>query len=300
MGVLAPDPADHAEASSLVRLDRIKGPILDMAAPRDLDPPGAGRDPELESGESGMGCAPVIKSASPAKAGAQVIRGAARGRCALNPLRYAQELAEFPPARSARSVAANARHIYMSKKPCLVHIYLLFQREDGHMNMNANQAVLARRQLERRLAPLREAKPVAPPRGWIRAIRESLGMTTRQLAARMGVGPSRIPVIEKAEITGATTLKTLRDAAEALNCTFVYAFVPIKPLDEILEDRAGLKVGRDLARLDHTMRLENQALLKSDLRAEQRRMVDRVLSGALRGLWDDDHQQDHHPHDRDA
>jgi predicted DNA-binding mobile mystery protein A len=163
--------------------------------------------------------------------------------------------------------------------------------------MNTDQAILARKQLERRLAPLREAKPVVPPRGWIRAIRDSLGMTTRQLAARMSVGPSRIPVIEKAEITGATTIKTLRDAAEALNCTFVYAFVPVKPLDEILEDRAKLKVRQDLARLDQTMRLENQAILKSDLEDEQRRMVEQVLSGSLRGLWDDDLQHDHHNRD---
>ena len=159
--------------------------------------------------------------------------------------------------------------------------------------MNADQAILARKQLERRLAPLREAKPVVPPRGWIRAIREALGMTTRQLAARMEAAPSRISVIEKAEVSGATTLKTMREAAEALNCTFVYAFVPVKPLDEILQDRARRKVLNDIERLDHTMRLENQALLRPDLKTEQERMVASLLSGSLRGLWDDDHHHDH-------
>lgn len=154
--------------------------------------------------------------------------------------------------------------------------------------MNTDQAALARKQLERRLAPLRHAMPVAPPKGWIKAIRESLGMTARQLAARMGVAPSRIPAIEKAEVTGATTIKTLRQAAEAMDCTFVYAFVPTKPLDDILRDRAKRKARADVARLDHTMRLENQALLKSDLEAEQQRIIDLILSGSLRGLWDDE------------
>lgn len=153
--------------------------------------------------------------------------------------------------------------------------------------MNKNQASLARKQLERRLAPLREAKITAPSRGWIKAIREALGMTARQLAARMDASPSRIPVIEKAEVTGATTIKTLREAAEAMNCTFVYAFVPTKPLDEILRERAVQKTRQDIARLDHTMRLENQALLKSDLDDEQRRMVELILSGSLKGLWED-------------
>ena len=152
--------------------------------------------------------------------------------------------------------------------------------------MNKTQAALARKQLERRLAPVRDMTLVAPPRGWIRAIRESLGMTARQLAARMGVAPSRIPVIERAEVSGATTLRTLRQAAAAMNCTFVYAFVPIEPLDDILRERALHKARNDLSRLDHTMRLENQALLPSDLAAEERHAVDSILSGSLRGLWD--------------
>ena len=154
--------------------------------------------------------------------------------------------------------------------------------------MNDNRAALARKQLERRLAPLRGMTLVAPPKGWIKAIRESLGMTARQLAARMGVAPSRIPAIEKAEVTGATTLRTLRQTAAAMNCAFVYAFVPIEPLDDILRERATEKARKDVSRLDHTMRLENQALLKSDLEDEQQRTLDLILAGSLRGLWDDE------------
>lgn len=153
--------------------------------------------------------------------------------------------------------------------------------------MNKNQAALARKQLERRIAPMRDLPLAAPPRGWMKAIREALGMTTRQLAARMGASPSRVPTIEKAEVSGATTIKTLREAAAAMNCTFVYAFVPNKPLEEILRDRAAQKAGRDIARLDHTMRLENQALLKSDLEDERRRMIDRILAESGRTLWED-------------
>ncbi len=154
--------------------------------------------------------------------------------------------------------------------------------------MNNQQLALARKQLERRLAPLREMALTAPPKGWVKAIREALGMTARQLAARMGVAPSRVAAIEKAEISGATTLKTLRHVAAAMDCAFVYAFVPVEPLDDILRKRATLKVEADVARLDHTMRLENQALLAPDLEAERQRMVEHALSGSLRGLWDDE------------
>lgn len=154
--------------------------------------------------------------------------------------------------------------------------------------MNDRQSALARKQLERRLAPLRDMMLMPPPKGWIKAIRESLGMTARQLAARMGVAPSRIPVIEKAEVTGSTTLRTLRQAAASMNCTFIYAFVPIEPLDDILRARAIQKAHKDVAHLNHTMRLENQALRESDLEAEKQRAINLVLSGSLRGLWDEE------------
>jgi hypothetical protein len=60
----------------------------------------------------------------------------------------------------------------------------------------------------------------------------------------------------------------------------------------VLRERALQKARKDVSRLDHTMRLENQALLKSDLVAEQQRTTDLILSGSLRGLWDED--SDHH------
>jgi predicted DNA-binding mobile mystery protein A len=153
--------------------------------------------------------------------------------------------------------------------------------------MNKNQATLARKQLERRVAPLRELAVMPPPRGWMKAIREALGMSTRQLATRLKAAPSRVSAIEKAEVSGATTLKTLREAAAALNCTFVYAFVPTKPLDDIMRDRAAQKAAQDIARLDHTMQLENQALRKADLADEQRRMIDQILADSPRSLWAD-------------
>jgi predicted DNA-binding mobile mystery protein A len=152
--------------------------------------------------------------------------------------------------------------------------------------MNSDQAALARKQLERRIAPLRNLSIALPPRGWVKAIRDSLGMSARQLAARMGVAPSRVAAIEEAEVAGATTLRTLRQAAAAMNCAFVYAFVPIQPLDDIVRERATQKAREDVSRLDHTMRLESQALLASDLDAEQRRSVERLISGSLRRLWD--------------
>jgi predicted DNA-binding mobile mystery protein A len=151
--------------------------------------------------------------------------------------------------------------------------------------MSEKQAHLARKSLERRLRRLREERLSSPSRGWTKAIREALGMTSRQLAERMGVAPSRVAAIEKAETTGAITMRTLREAAEALDCEFVYAFVPRKPLDDILFDQAERKVRNELAHLNHMMRLENQAVGPQDLEEQKRRIIADYLSRYRRRLW---------------
>ena len=60
-------------------------------------------------------------------------------------------------------------------------------------------------QLDRRFADIESlaGKAQRPPRGWIRAIRQALGMTTGQLAQRMGVKQPRVVELEKSESTDA-------------------------------------------------------------------------------------------------
>src|SRR5262245_24223753 len=96
-----------------------------------------------------------------------------------------------------------------------------------------------RQQLDKRIAALRPLTGMAKPhRGWVRAIRETLGMTTRQLADRMGISQPTLVRLEKSEAAGTITLTSLERAAQALGCRVVYALVPLKPLTETVEDRA--------------------------------------------------------------
>jgi len=67
---------------------------------------------------------------------------------------------------------------------------------------------------------------IHPPKGWLRYKRDKFGITGPQLAAKMGVTKQRISALEKAELSGAASLKTMRQAAAALGCDFVYALVP--------------------------------------------------------------------------
>ncbi|MBM4128305.1 MAG: mobile mystery protein A [Nitrospira sp.] len=147
---------------------------------------------------------------------------------------------------------------------------------------------LARKHLDKRLAHWQPTSELAcPPRGWIRAIREAIGMTTAQLAKRLNVSQPRVFALEKSEVSGALTLDTISRVAQALDCTFVYAIVPNTSLEDMVKQQAQKKVAARLARVDHTMKLEAQGLSDADLAAERERIVNELLKGNLRGLWDE-------------
>jgi predicted DNA-binding mobile mystery protein A len=144
------------------------------------------------------------------------------------------------------------------------------------------------RHLDKRFTTLRPfAKSSRPPKGWLRAIRDALGMTTAQLARRLNVSQPRITELEQSEVNGNVTLHTLQRAAEALGCRFVYALIPERPLAETVEKRAELVANRQLAAVQHSMSLEDQAV--KDKKAGdnlRRQFIDELLRRPAR-LWDE-------------
>ena len=148
--------------------------------------------------------------------------------------------------------------------------------------------VTAHEQLDKRLLALRPlAQTIRPSRGWVRAVRETLGMTTRQLAVRLGVSQPRIIKLEKGEADGSITLDSLERAARALGCRLVYALVPEKPLGETLRERASLIADRQFASVEQTMRLEDQGVPgKGGHKEVLQHLVEELLRRPAR-LWDE-------------
>jgi predicted DNA-binding mobile mystery protein A len=144
------------------------------------------------------------------------------------------------------------------------------------------------RHLDKRFAALRAlAKTPRPPKGWLRAVRDALGMTTAQFARRLGVSQPRVIELEQSEVGGGVTLHTLQRAAEALGCRLVYVLVPERPLAETVRERAELVAERQLASVEHTMRLEDQAVQGKKAGKElRRRLIEDLLHRPAR-LWDE-------------
>jgi predicted DNA-binding mobile mystery protein A len=152
--------------------------------------------------------------------------------------------------------------------------------------MKNDTRLRARQRLDERLLVLKpEDRFRTPPKGWIRAIRDALGMTGVQFAERLGIRPQSVDALEKSEANGAIQLKTLRRAAEALDCTIVYALVPKTSLEGVVRERARKIAKRDLDRVAHTMKLEAQETADANLEARIEAYMRDVLKE--RDLWNE-------------
>lgn len=155
------------------------------------------------------------------------------------------------------------------------------------MTVFQRRASLCRRQLDAAVGSRLSAKiPPRPARGWVAAIRSALGMTTRQLAARMGMRQPSLIALEKAEVAGTISLNTLRRAAEALDCDLAYVLVPRRPLDETVKRRARAIAEAHVAAASHSMQLEGQGISPRARAAEVKRLADSLVNTGSR-LWKD-------------
>jgi len=130
---------------------------------------------------------------------------------------------------------------------------------------------IARSQLDRRLAQIRDTGPLldTPRGGWVKALRQALGMPQAYLAERMGVSRQAVSRLEQREADGSATLMALERAAHAMGGRVVYRAV----------SRAKQMAGS----VRHTMRLEDQEPV-SDLDEATKELAEELLSSPGR-LW---------------
>ena len=147
---------------------------------------------------------------------------------------------------------------------------------------------LARKQLDKTLQQFQVLGGTKlPRRGWVRTIRNALGMSARQLAARLGISQQRVAQIEKHEMAGGLTIKAMQKVAEGLDCRFVYGFIPYDSLEATVSRQARRVALRRLDRASHTMDLEDQALAKEENDDILTEMVTELTSEIPSNLWDE-------------
>lgn len=137
----------------------------------------------------------------------------------------------------------------------------------------------------------RDLKPIAgtivPERGWLNAIRTALGMSLRQLGSRLSITTQSVKEIEDREADGSITLKTLREAARALDLDLAYVLIPrTESLEAMIEKRAGQVARSIVLRTSNSMGLEEQEVSSERIEKAIRSKADELIRTMPRYLWD--------------
>ncbi len=122
-----------------------------------------------------------------------------------------------------------------------------------------------------------------PLQGWIKTIRELLGMTTIQFAKRLKVSQPRLTFIEKNEKN--LKLSTMEKIADELNCDFVYALVPREKVNDIIYNRAKEKALNIVTKVNNNMSLENQLSENKEILEDT---IEYLISKKATKIWDED------------
>jgi predicted DNA-binding mobile mystery protein A len=129
-----------------------------------------------------------------------------------------------------------------------------------------------------------------PQKGWIRTIRDALGMSAAILAKRLDCQPSNVTTIEQREKKGTITLETLEKVAQAMGCKLIYSIVPLEPLNKILEKKAREVAHKRIQTINHSMKLEEQGLNEKQLKQQEDDLVQELLQEHSKKLWNDDYE----------
>jgi predicted DNA-binding mobile mystery protein A len=124
-----------------------------------------------------------------------------------------------------------------------------------------------------------------PKSGWIKEIREALGMSLHDLADRLGVIKQNINQLERNEVSGKLTLASLEKAADALDCELVYFLVPRASLQSMVEEQA-LKSAKEIVKMTNTtMGLEDQTASKKSQELLEKKLASELLLKKDRRIW---------------
>lgn len=126
-----------------------------------------------------------------------------------------------------------------------------------------------------------------PPTGWVKAIRLALGMSLQQLGQKLSMTKQSAQELETREKEGSITIKSLREAANALDMELVYGFVPKSgSLEKYIDQKARLLAKKIVLGTSNTMKLEDQEVSKERLRKAYEDRIFQIKQELPKALWD--------------
>jgi len=130
-------------------------------------------------------------------------------------------------------------------------------------------------------------KVAMPPTGWVKAIRNAIGMSMLQLGNRLSITKQSVQDIERREKDGSITIKALKETARALDMQLIYGFVPNDGSLEALIDRKAKELATHIVqRTSNTMKLEEQENSKQRIEKAIEERATIIKNEMPKTLWD--------------
>jgi len=150
-----------------------------------------------------------------------------------------------------------------------------------------NQKKIVIEQLDRKLKPFYEIKNIeVPERGWVYAIRTAMNMTLQQLGHKLKITIQGVKDIEKRELSGSISIKSLKEVAKALDMQFVYGFVSNHNSIEKFIELKAMELAKKMVLNSLNAASENKELSEADIQREIEDFASEIKREIPKSLWD--------------
>ena len=150
-----------------------------------------------------------------------------------------------------------------------------------------NNRTLQMQQLEDKMKELGAIQLAVPLSGWVKATRNALGISLIQMGNKLKITKQSAHSLELREKQKSITLKSLEDAAKALDMKLVYGFVPMDgSLEKLIEKKAQTLATEIVQRIAGSMVLDDKK--NSDKRLQkaiQEKSIE-LRNTMPKALWD--------------
>lgn len=143
-------------------------------------------------------------------------------------------------------------------------------------------------QMDAKILAFGDIKNQSPPSvGWLKAIRTTLGISLQQLSRRLSITKQSMQEIEQREKEGSITIRSLREAALAMDMQLVYVLVPKDGSLEMLIDRKARELARQIVlRTSNSMKLEDQENSEQRIKKAIEERTALIKNEMPKTLWD--------------
>lgn len=150
-----------------------------------------------------------------------------------------------------------------------------------------NQKKILIEQIDVKLKPFLAIKDIqVPERGWIYTIRTALNMTLQQLGHQLKITSQGVKDIEKRELSGSISIKSLKEVGKALDMQFVYGFVSNhNSLEKFIEFKSR-ELAEKIVQKNMNAADENKKLSEDELQKEIEDFAREIQKEIPKSLWD--------------